>query len=161
AALRGIRVDSMSARAWLAAASADTAHERQWLDRALVLSPRDPLTLETLARLAGFAGDTAAQYGYLRRAIDVDPSNPQYLLGFGSVGLFRRRYRGALRWFDSAVPFQPEAPYFYFNRGYTRMQVGDTAGARADAARTRQLGNDTAAVVLEVLLAVRGGDSVA
>lgn len=160
-AMHAIRVDTLSARAWLAASEADSTHRRAWMERALALSPRDPMILLSLAGVASNAGDSAARYSYLRRAADAAPTDPVTLLNLGLMEYYRRRYLPASRWMDSAIGFRPEAPYFYSDRAHARIQLGDTAGARADVAETRRLGNDTAAAALEVLLALRGGDSAA
>ena len=83
----------------------------------------------TLARLGDDSGAVLA----FRRALALDPERTITLSLIGVVYLDEGRYAAARPWLDSALALDPGFHMPYVWRAAVRSNLGDTAGARADA----------------------------
>jgi TolB-like protein/Tfp pilus assembly protein PilF len=185
----GLTVDSMLARGFAAddrALGFDSANSDAWMARGLLLTYRHPATfdgaipaLERAVQLDPRNAEAWHQLGGVllyrlddlslaRRAFDRALAlDPQRMITLSNLGLMLR-YQGrdaeALQIGDSAVATNPDSYYPRLVRGWTRLLLGDLAGARADADTAERLRPadftmDTEALMVAVLAAE--GDSAA
>ena len=161
-ARQALRVDSTSAEAWSVAAGwAPLAARRGMLERALAIDPHNADVLHSYYYVLTSVGDTAEARRVLRQSIALDPTQTVPLLALGTGYLLDRNYREAARWLDSAVSFDPEAHFYYFDRALARLHAGDTATLRADVAEIRRRDRAMVADALALLFVVWRGDSAA
>ncbi|HWA35267.1 MAG TPA: tetratricopeptide repeat protein, partial [Cyclobacteriaceae bacterium] len=76
----------------------------------------------------------------------------------GLIETKTKRYDKAIMWFDSALRFAPGNPSYLINRGITRLESKDIAGARADFAEALKQDPDNALAIhnLAVLKSFEG-----
>jgi TolB-like protein len=159
---RAIRQDSMSAEVLMArAAGVDQAVSRPWLARAVALEPRNAEAHFTRALGLRILLEDPAATAEFKRAVDLEPDRALFLVNLGQTHLIARRFVEAQRWLDSAVALRPEAPFYYLSQAFGRLQVGDTAGARATAALVAGHGSVNGREEILALIEARAGDSVA
>ena len=135
AAERAILLDSMSSDAWVAWAYVRSWSRPRTMDgveaafrRAIALDPRNAEAHAQYGDWLGAMERGAESDSAQRRALAIDPLRTVTLRNLGGIELL-----------DSAVRLQPDHYYNYILRGWTRLQSGDTAGARADAETARRL----------------------
>jgi TolB-like protein/Tfp pilus assembly protein PilF len=157
--LPGLPRESLTVRGLSVAAQAlreDSASSDAWLGRGMLLFYRDPpdypasvealqraVQLDSTSAPAGDAlatvlrrlGDFAQSEAVYRRAISADPGYTPSIGDLGFIALTFRRTREALAWYDSAVARDSGAWIHTMFRARVRMDLGDTAGAHADAVR--------------------------
>jgi adenylate cyclase len=114
------------------------AGSRAALEHAAVLDPRDPEAWMRLATMHLVLGQDSATVVNARRvlALDADRPAPWQLLGI--TAYYQRRYPEALALFDTSLAVEPSYGRSSFWRSRVRLALGDTAGARADAAVARE-----------------------
>jgi len=128
----------------------------------------DPRNAEAWHQLGGVLLYRLDDLSLARRAFDRALAlDPQRMITLSNLGLMLR-YQGrdaeALQIGDSAVATNPDSYYPRLVRGWTRLLLGDLAGARADADTAERLRPadftmDTEALMVAVLAAE--GDSAA
>lgn len=105
------------------------------LRRSVVIDPEDALGWHWLGVLQRRLGDLDAARATLAHVNALNPTNVQSIADRGFMDLQQRRFREALRWYDSATVVDSLG---WQNRTYgarVRLELGDTAGALADARR--------------------------
>ncbi|MFI5207401.1 MAG: hypothetical protein ACHQX4_05200 [Gemmatimonadales bacterium] len=161
---RALRIDSTSSDAWLARANSIVGDERRVLDALAHATAMDPRSAEA-HHLYGIhlrdVGDDSAAAAELRSALALEPDRAITLINLGELFATGRQFAEASRWTDSAAALHPEAAFYYVEMGLTRLQLGDTAGARAAAALTGSHGGANGQEELLAMLEARAGDSAA
>ncbi len=171
AADRALRQDSTTsdawmARGWLLSFKNPRTFEgvRESLQRAIALDPRNGEAYHfygvELMRLGDAAGATAA----FRHALDIDPERAITLENLGFNNVAWRRYREALPWLDSALVVDSTFYFAHRDRARARLQLGDMAGARADAQAALRFAPAESRYMAEGAMAMveaRTGDTVA
>jgi len=159
----GLTDDSLVARGLREAnlvLSQDSQLSDGWMARAHLLSHRDPRSLagagEAFQRAIALdpgnaeayhqyawtlllAGQDSAAAVTYQRALAIDPARAITLDEMGLIALAERRPRDALALQDSALVVDPSSFWAMADRAHTRLLLGDTGGARADADAARRL----------------------
>jgi tetratricopeptide (TPR) repeat protein len=91
--------------------------------------------LNNLALVARETNDTALAVTTMRRIITVYPDERTGWLNLGFLMGTLGRHAEALEYYDHAEKMGEKDAYFHSNRGYSRLGVGDTKGARQDVER--------------------------
>jgi len=159
---RAFRQDSTSiyvvlARTW-------ALHLRESLPlyaQAVARYPRDATAHHDYGIALRDFGQDSAAVAELKAAIALEPDRVISLLNLGQTYLVPRQFAEAAVWLDSAVALQPEASFYYLEDGLNKLQLGDTAGARAMATLTAAHGSAVGREELLALLEARAGDSAA
>ena len=146
AADRALQEDSTVSDAWMARAyllamrnPRTIAGVRAAFEKATALDPRNAEAFHQYGTvLAAIEEDTAARAAY-RRALDIDPTRWITLFQVTSLGLMEGRGRAALSSLDSALALAPSFSYGYACRAFWRLSLGDTSGAKGDAAAAVRL----------------------
>ncbi len=170
AAQQALRLDSASALAWFADASARAERNdltfvgvERSLDRALSLDPRlaEAHWLHANVRLR--TGDAAGFREAAHRALELEPERPITLAFLGLDMLAERRYAEARRWMDSAVAIAPAFAYGLSLRGGIRALQGDPGALTdvADGLRASGGGDTSLALALVAFANAYVGDSAA
>ena len=163
-----MREESISSDAWLARGyllsyryKRTIEGVREAFERAMSLDPRNAEALHAYAKILTELGeDSAAQSAY-RRALALEPDRAITLQHLGRLSMFGHRYGEARRWLDSAVSVDPDFGPAYSNRARVRLQVGDAAGARADAESAVRLSRAPWATATMAVVELQAGDTVA
>jgi len=131
-AQRALSLDSDLGYAYVARARIYTytwrmAEARESLDRAVEISPNDPLVLRDYALLGSVVGaaDRAVRYG--RRAVDLDPGNYEAYFYLGLALLEDGDGAGAVRAFRDAVSRDTTAILRIADIGTVEARFGDPA----------------------------------
>jgi len=168
AAERALREDTLSSDAWLARGGL-LMFERprtfegvlDALRRSVAIDPENERAHEWHAIALRRLGDFEAAAASYRRASELDPSAPQAVADRGFIAFNLRRYPEAVRWYDSASVIDPTAWQNLVFRARIRLELGDGAGARADAhAAVRIGGAQRLAELVAIQVDARTGDSV-
>jgi TolB-like protein len=137
AASRALALDSLSSDAWLAwgylqifAHPRDFAGAEAGMRRAVALNPRNAEAWSQLGDLLGYLQRDSEMAEPMRRALATEPGRPITLQNLANISPPRQ----ALILLDSAVAIDPAFYAAYGLRAGVRLALGDTAGARADAA---------------------------
>jgi TolB-like protein/Tfp pilus assembly protein PilF len=172
AADRALALDSTTSDAWMARGlllthrdPAGHAGAVPALERAVQLDPRNA---EAWHQLGGILmtqwRDPAAVHRAFGRALALDPQRMITLTNLGLVYRYEGREAEGLVILDSAVATNPDAYYPRVTRGWSRLLLGDLAGARADAdaaERLRPADFILASEALSVAVLAASGDSAA
>jgi TolB-like protein/tetratricopeptide (TPR) repeat protein len=165
AAARALALDSTSSDAWMAAGYAAMVRDplawsgaEDGFRRAVALNPRNAEAWHQLGDLLGSVGRNSEASAAYRAALTAEPDRPVTVLSL-AVGAPARESIAAC---DSVLAEDSTSSNAYVIRALDRLQVGDTAGARADRAsleRTVPLGAEfgTRAQAARLTLAI--GDS--
>jgi len=147
AAATALRLDSLSADAWMATAALRVfrnpmtfAGAEEAFRRALALDPRNAEAWHLFGVTLASLGRDSAAVAALQQALELEPERVITLYNFGFLLNIQRRYAEARRFEDSAVAIDPQAYYPYANSAAQALSQGDTARARAAVAaalRTR------------------------
>jgi TolB-like protein/Flp pilus assembly protein TadD len=156
---RALRIDSMSADAWVAAGM--DRRSVTMAGRAVALDPRNAEAHHSYAMALRATGKDSLAILEFQRALAVDPDRPISLLNMGQVFVLNRRYEEGQRWLDSAVALGPEPSFYYGEQAMVRLLRGDTAGARAAAAQVVAHGDRSGADRILAVIEARSGDTVA
>lgn len=163
---RALRADSGLAEAWLARGRMlEALHPRTYegaiaaYRRAAALDPRDPEVFNMLGASLRELGDDSGAAQAFHRALALDPDRATTLTLLGVQAALQRRYDEAHRWADSALAVDPGFYDAYVTRGFYRLFLGDSGGARADAQVAAQLpsGSHLADATLRAVLEARAG----
>ncbi|HKB49441.1 MAG TPA: tetratricopeptide repeat protein, partial [Ktedonobacterales bacterium] len=117
--------------------------------------PHDAEILNLLGASLRELGDDAGAERAFHQALALDPDRATTLTLLGIQASLQRRFDEASAWADSALAVDPGFYDAYVSRGFARLFLEDTAGARADAAVASQLpsgshvSDQTLAVLLE------------
>ena len=137
---RALRADSTVAEAWLARGRIlEVLHPRTYegaiasYRRAAALDPRNPEVFNMLGASLRELGDDSAAVDAFHHALSLDPDRATTLVLLGVQASLERRYDEALGWADSALAVDQGFYDAWVSRGFYRLLLGDTAGARADA----------------------------
>lgn len=132
-------------------------------ERAVTLDPRHAAALHSYGVMEARLGNDSAARVLLDRALVAEPGRPITLFVLSELAYRARAFPEAQQWLDSALVVEPGFFFAYVFRALARLHLGDTTGARHDAATAvRYSGGDpvpgTAALVV---LEARVGDSSA
>ena len=170
AASHALAQDSSLSDAWMAWAFVLTfvdprTFERSLtaFERALALDPRNSEALGSYGATLRSVGRDSAARAAMRRSLAIEPGRSVTLHSLALLGLIERRYEEARRWVDSSLRVNPEFFLAYLTRARTRLMLGDTPGARADAEAALRLGSadSTLGNALLTMVYARSGDTTA
>jgi serine/threonine-protein kinase len=125
--------DSLNTDVLVARVLLDGDFERESWDRAIVRDPDNPELQHIYGLRLALAGDRSGAVAALHRAVDIDPDRPITLGWLSALAVADARFPEAKRWADSALALNPLFPG-YAHRALIHLQLGDTSGARNDAA---------------------------
>jgi serine/threonine-protein kinase len=161
---QGLPAETLLARGFSAADRAlvlNPLSSDAWLARALLLAKRSPRTFEGVE--AAFAralaldssnpelqhqfgviqwqlGRDSAAIRALERALELEPGRSITFFQLALSAATMRQLDESGRWLDSAIASDPTFAYAFALRAYTRAQLRDLSGARADARHAREVG---------------------
>jgi len=171
AAATALRLDSLSADGWMAAAALSQyrfpttfAGAVPAFQRAVALDPRNAEAWHLYAGLLTALGRDSAAGAAYRRALDLEPERPITLENFAWLWYLQRRYAEAEQFIDSGLALEPQAYFLYVDRATHALNRGDTARARAAVAaalRTRPADYVISTEPLVAALEARSGDTTA
>jgi tetratricopeptide (TPR) repeat protein len=170
AAQRGLALDSGSAAAWGAEASALMERNALTLEgvvpvarRAIALDPRRADPYHVLGITLLLRGDDSAGAATLTQALALEPERPITLCWLANAALHERQYAVAKRWADSALAIAPDFTYALGRRAISRTMLGDTAGGLRDANDALRTARGDSLLALSTLAWVEGvtGDTAA
>lgn len=157
---QALREDSTSSDAWLGSGMLlfyrdppDYAASLDALGRAVALDSTSAAAHQAFGMALRRLGDFARSEAEYRRAIAVDPGNVHSMADLGVIAFTFRRYAEARAWYDSALAHDSRAWFAVMFRAPIRMDLGDTAGARDDAARLLQLSPASSRPMVEAVAA--------
>lgn len=133
-------------------------------ERAIQLEPRNAEAQHVYATwlMRNYGDITRSRAAYMR-AIEIEPDRAVTMEGLALTDFSARRFAPALVWADSAVAIAPNQDGFRLTRANIRFALGDTAGARADAALGLQTPDAARRAGLRGMIALldaRAGDTV-
>jgi TolB-like protein/Tfp pilus assembly protein PilF len=123
----------------LAAESRHPAAVRDALERALALDPTNAEAHHLLGFTLEMMGQDSAGLDHDRQALAIEPARPVTLMHLAQSAIKAGRYAEGRRWTDSALVFDRD---FWSARGFLpalMVAAGDTAAARAEVERWRDL----------------------
>jgi TolB-like protein len=148
---RALRLDSMSAEAWLAAAYIRMAEEprtfsdvRRRFERALALGPGNAEVHHQFAQYLAYTGDSAGAEATNRRALALEPGRAVTWHQLAILAAKLGRWQEAIAGADSVLAADPGFALGHVARIMGYLGLGDTAAAR-QSARTMQAGTMAAA----------------
>jgi tetratricopeptide (TPR) repeat protein len=134
---------------------------RAAFERAMSLDPRNAEALDQYGLILVELGEDSAALAAYRRVLTLEPDRAITLQHLGRLYEFGHRHEEARRWLDSAVAVEPHYAPAYGLRARVRLQLGDAAGARADAETAIRLSRDVWAIATMALVEVQAGDTLA
>ena len=137
----------------------DTEDEVRTLSRAVAIDPRNASLRHYLAIKLRHLNYDSAAVAEFRKVVDIEPDRAISLVNLGQTHMVARRYAEARKWFDSALVFRPELPFYYKDYAMVLLQLGDTAGARASAMLVASHGSDIGREEILAIIEARRGDS--
>jgi TolB-like protein/Tfp pilus assembly protein PilF len=171
AAQRALRLDSLSADAWLAHAfllvyrnPTTFTGALPAFERAIALDPRNAETWHHFGGTLGAMGRDSAAVTALRRALELEPERAITFENLATFRYYERRYDEAEPLVDSGLAVDPQAYYLLADRASFALTRGDTTRARAAAlAAVRARPTDYVVTTEPLLIALeaRAGDTVA
>jgi len=162
----GVSDDTIIARASAAAAAARRLDPRSadaWMADAFARSHANPRTLEGVSEAMARAtaldslnaevwhqrgwfdfvlGRFAEALADFHRALAIEPGRAITCEHMARVLFVQREDREASRWIDSAIALDPAQSFYFRQRTLIRLALGDTTGARQDAAASVRVGAD-------------------
>ncbi len=135
---------------------------REAYDRAIALDPRNAESHHQYGVHLMFMGDDSAAADFCRRALAIEPERAVTLGAVGVLYYYGRHPEAARQWLDSALALDPGFYLNYAYRARLRLELGERAEARRDAATAAELGRDdpvTSGATL-ALTAARAGNTV-
>ena len=166
---RALALDSSSAVAWLAEGAERMERFARTMEgavpalgRSVAIDPRQADALHLLGVAQVTLGHDSAGITALMQALALDPGRAITLAWMGIESFHLRRYREALRWYDSALAVAPAFPLALIRRAAARLNLGDTAGALDDAREGLGASQGDTLLALSMLAYVEAaaGDSV-
>ena len=161
-----VRADSTLAEGWLARGRMlEMVHPRTYegaiasYRKAAALDPHDPEVFNMLGASLRELGDDSGAVAAFHQALALDPDRATTLTLLGVQASLERRYDEALGWADSALAVDQGFYDAWVSRGFYRLFLGDSAGARADATVAARLpsGSHLSDRILLVLVDARSG----
>jgi tetratricopeptide (TPR) repeat protein len=153
AADRALAEDPGNAEAWATQGSVarivdptDRAPAIRSLRQALALDSTNTNAWHFLALSLAESGDVDAAFTAWRRAIAANPSNTQGLAFLAIAHYWRHQYDSSTRWTDSAIALDPTFLLARNAAGYTDVERGDFARARAAFQAAGRLSTDVEVV---------------
>jgi tetratricopeptide (TPR) repeat protein len=140
----------------------DVAPAIRALRRALALDSTNTNAWHFLALSLAESGDVDGAFAAWRRAIDVAPADLQGLTFQAIADYWRRQYDSSMGWADSAIALDPSYQMTRVAAGFSEVERGDYARARAafDAAARLSTGVETINVLAgQALTAARAGSA--
>src|SRR5438876_34724 len=135
-----LHVDSNAAEAWLARGRfLEIRHPRTYdgviaaYQRASELDPRNAEVVNMIGTALRELGDDSGAMRAFHQALALEPDRATTLTLLSVQTGLHRRYGEARMWGDSALAVDPGFYDAWVSRGFYRLFLGDTAGARADA----------------------------
>jgi len=135
-----LHVDSNAAEAWLARGRfLEIRHPRTYdgviaaYQRASELDPRNAEVVNMIGTALRELGDDSGAMRAFHQALALEPDRATTLTLLSVQTGLHRRYGEARMWGDSALAVDPGFYDAWVSRGFYRLFMGDTAGARADA----------------------------
>ena len=166
---RALIEDPASAEAWATRASVirivdptDRTPAIRSLRRALELDSANTSAWHFLALSLAESGDVDQAFTAWRRAIAVNPSDIQGLTFLAIAHYWRHQWDSSTRWTDSAIAVDPSFQMARITDGYTAVERGDFARARAAFEAAERLSTDIEVVTTlsgKALVAARAGAS--
>jgi TolB-like protein/Flp pilus assembly protein TadD len=148
AASMALRIDSLSAEAWMARASALVYRFPRTFEgaeaafrRAVALDPRNAEVWHQYAVTMNYASRDSEAVDAYRRALALEPERIISIADLAWLRYMERRYAEAARIADSGLALDPQADYLHAIRAQIALEQGDTARFRSAvtaAARTRR-----------------------
>jgi tetratricopeptide (TPR) repeat protein len=131
------RVENRSPRAWSFLANAYSQHgdlkeAASAIDKAIVLSPGNPLHYSLAARIALDRGDLIASSSYLRAGLRIESELADLHLIATELEARRGNLLSALEHASVAIRLAPEASGAWNARGNVRWLIRDYSGAEED-----------------------------
>lgn len=179
----GVAAENLLARGLVFVDSAmrlDSSLSDVWMARAYLLSHRDPrgftgvrTAFEQAIKLDPRNAEAYHQFGWIlwllgeddaaarafQDALHLDPERAITLEHLARMEFARRNYPDARRWLDSALAMDPGFAFAHQWRARHLMQLGDTAGARAEAVTAIRLGVPEGGEEVLALAELRAGDA--
>jgi tetratricopeptide (TPR) repeat protein len=169
AADRALTEDPRSAEAWATRGTVsrivdptDVAPAIRALRRALALDSTNTNAWHFLALSLAESGDVDGAFAAWRKAIDLAPADLQALTFLAIADYWRRQYDSSMGWADSAIALDPSYQMTRVAAGFSEVERGDYARARAafDAAGRLSTGVETINVLAgQALTAARAGSA--
>jgi len=137
---RATQLDSTSADGWLARAyllvqkdPARFSGSIEAFQHAIALDPYNAEAFHQYGQTLMSLGRYNEALAAYRRVLDLEPNRAMTLVPMAAISKRLGRRLEALRYLDSAIAAFPNIPYVRATRALLRVQLGDLAGARADA----------------------------
>jgi tetratricopeptide (TPR) repeat protein len=121
--------------AWFLWHDADYAEAERAVRRGLQVEPRDLRSRLLLARIQADQGQLDSALASARAVEALAPRNPETLVTLAQALMQVGRWNDALAACERALAADSTAALAWYYRAQCRTQLGDTTGARADAAR--------------------------
>jgi Tfp pilus assembly protein PilF len=140
----------------------DRAPAIRALRRALALDSTNANAWHFLALSLAESGDVDGAFTAWRRAIATSPTNIQGLTFLAIAHYWRRQWDSSAHWTDSAIALDPTFQLVRIAAGFTEVERGDFARARADFDAAERLSTDVEVVHTvagKALTAARAGAS--
>jgi len=161
-----LHVDSTAAEAWLARGRfLEVLHPRTYggviaaYQRAADLDPRNAEALNMIGTTLRELGDDSGAMRAFHAALALEPDRATTLTLLGIQATLAHDPDSARLWSDSALAVDPGFYDAWVSRGFNRLLMGDTAGARADASVAAHLpsGSHIPDQTLSVVVDARAG----
>jgi TolB-like protein/tetratricopeptide (TPR) repeat protein len=161
-----LRVDSNAAEAWMARGRfLEVRNPYRYegvlaaYERAATLDSRNAEVRNMIGTALRELGDDSGATRAFHQALDLDPDRATTLTLLGIQAGLNRRFAEALMWGDSALAVDSEFYDAWVSRGFNRVLMGDTVGARADALDAARLpsGSHFSDQILLVIVEARAG----
>lgn len=111
----------------------------QDFEKAIALSPKDPLPLLNRAYAFLLNDDLDHAIADYCKAINLDKKNPSAYNSLGFVYYLKGEKGKALENFDEAIRLDPKEPLYYLNRAKLKKETGNASGAEADLKKFKEL----------------------
>jgi TolB-like protein/Tfp pilus assembly protein PilF len=159
---RAVRLDSTSSQVLQARVSTMERPGKaiEWLAQAVAQEPRNASLRNTYATQLRLFGYDSAAVEEFKKVVALEPDRAISLSSLGQTLLNMGRAGEAAIWFDSALAFNPEAPFYYREAGLARLRLGDTTAAKAAAERAGRSGSTEMQRGLLAMVDVVHGDTV-
>jgi TolB-like protein/Tfp pilus assembly protein PilF len=145
-AAEAVRRAPNSSDAWVAMGIASLAEDprhpqpaREGFERAIALDPANAEAHHLLGFTLALLGQDTLGIEHDRMALAIEPARPVTIMHLAQLEAKLGHYAETRRWVDSALAIDREFWSARAARLWLLLQAGDTAGARAEAARWRDL----------------------
>jgi len=115
--------------AWASEFDGDFKRAHEFLDRADILSPNHPLTLEGRYRVFGKSGDIDKAVDISKLAVEAHPNNPLFFGNLGHAHVLQNRPQEAEANFRRSIELNPDSPRAYAQLAHSLYLQGRTEEA--------------------------------